>query len=118
MATLTGNKPKDTYKGLIKTVDSNEVTGDVQLSDGNGNALPITVSTQDVRVRGVGLTGYPHDQNTSEPEWLIEHALGKKPSVTVVDSLNRVVMGEVEYLDDNVLIVRFKSAFKGKAYLN
>ena len=41
MATLTGNKPKDTYKGLIKTVDSNEVTGDVQLSDGNGNALQI-----------------------------------------------------------------------------
>lgn len=118
MATLTGNKPKDTYKGLIKTVDSNEVTGDVDLSDGNGNVLPITVSTQDVRVKGVGLTGYPHDQITSEPEWLIEHGLGKKPSVTVVDSLNRVVMGEVEYLDDNVLIVRFKSAFKGKAYLN
>jgi len=118
MATLTGNKPKDTYKGLIKTVDSNEVTGDVDLSDGNGNVLPITVSTQDVRVKGIGLTGYPHDQTTSEPEWLIEHGLGKKPSVTVVDSLNRVVMGEVEYLDDNVLIVRFKSAFKGKAYLN
>ena len=118
MATLTGNKPKDTYKGLIKTVDSNEVTGDVDLSDGNGNVLPITVSTQDVRVKGIGLTGYPHDQTTSEPEWLIEHRLGKKPSVTVVDSLNRVVMGEVEYLDDNVLIVRFKSAFKGKAYLN
>ena len=56
MATLTGNKPKDTYKGLIKTFDSNEVTGEVQLSDGNGNALPMTVSTTDVRVRGVGLT--------------------------------------------------------------
>lgn len=118
MATLTGNKPKDTYKGLIKTINSNEVTGEVQLSDGNGNALPMTVSTTDVRVRGVGLTGYSHDQNVSEPEWLIEHSLGKKPSVTVVDSMNRTVMGEVEYLDDNVLIVRFKSAFKGKAYLN
>lgn len=118
MATLTGNKPKDTYKGLIKTVDSNEVTGEVQLSDGNGNALPMTVSTTDVRVRGVGLTGYSHDQSVSEPEWLIEHGLGKKPSVTVVDSMNRTVMGEVEYIDNNVLIVRFKSAFKGKAYLN
>jgi len=118
MATLTGNKPKDTYKGLIKTVDSNEVTGEVQLSDGNGNVLPMTVSTTDVRVRGVGLTGYSHDQSVSEPEWLIEHGLGKKPSVTVVDSMNRTVMGEVEYIDNNVLIVRFKSAFKGKAYLN
>ena len=118
MATLTGNKPKDTYKGLIKTVDSNEVTGEVQLSDGNGNVLPMTVSTTDVRVRGVGLTGYSHDQTVSEPEWLIEHGLGKKPSVTVVDSMNRTVMGEVEYINDNALIVRIKSAFKGKAYLN
>jgi hypothetical protein len=118
MATLTGNKPKDTYKGLIKTIDSNEVTGDVQLSDGNGNALPITVSATNARVNGESLSSYTHDQTTSSAEWNITHNMGKRPSVTIVDSTNRVVAGEVEYINENVLIVRFKAAFKGKAYLN
>lgn len=118
MATLTGNTPKDTYKGLIKTIDSNEVTGEVQLSDGNGNALPISVSADEVKIKGIGLTGYHHDQTTSSSEWVIEHNLRKMPSVSITDSTNRLVFGEVEYIDENVLIVRFKSAFKGSAYLN
>ena len=118
MATLTGNKPKDTYKGLIKTIDSNEVTGEVQLSDGNGTALPISVSTSNVRVNGESLTSYTHHQDVSASEWIIEHALGKNPSVSVVDSANTQVVGEVEYLDNAVLVVRFKYPFKGKAFLN
>lgn len=118
MATLTGNKPKDTYKGLIKTADSQEVSGEVQLSDGNGNLLPISVSQTDVRVNGESLTSYTHDQTTTELEWVIEHNLGKKPSVTAVDSANTQVIGEVEYLDNDRLVVRFKYPFKGKAFLN
>jgi hypothetical protein len=118
MAGLTGNKPKDTYKGLIKTIDSNEVTGDVQLSDGNGNALPISVSTTNVRVNGESLTSYKHYQNVAEAEWHIEHEMGKNPSVSVVDSANNIVVGEVHYIDTNVLIVRFKYPFKGTAFLN
>lgn len=118
MATLTGNKPKDTYKGLIKTIDSQEVSGDVQLSDGNGNPLPISVSATDVRVNGQSLTSFTYEQPSAEAEWIIEHNLGKKPSVTAVDSANTQVVGEVEYLDNNNLIVRFKYPFKGKAFLN
>jgi hypothetical protein len=118
MATLTGNKPKDTYKGLIKTIDSNEVSGDIQLSDGNGNALPITVSTTEVRVNGEALTSFKHYQTTTSAEWIITHNMGKYPSVSVVDSANSYVIGEVEYIDENVLIVRFKNPFKGNAFLN
>ena len=118
MATLTGNKPKDTYKGLIKTVDSQEVSGEVQLSDGNGNLLPMSVSPTDVRVNGESLTSFTFVQPVAEPEWIIEHNLGKNPSVTAVDSANTQVVGEVEYLDNNNLIIRFKYPFKGKAFLN
>ena len=124
MSTLTGQKPKDTYKGLIKTSDSQEVSGAKQLSDGNGNLLPVTVSTNSVALTGTvtangeKLTSYTHDQTVAATEWTISHNLNKRPSVTVIDSMNRVVVGEVEYLDNNGIVLRFKAAFKGKAYLN
>lgn len=124
MSTLTGTKPKDTYQGLIKTSDNQQVSGEKQLSDGNGNLLPITVSSNSVALTGTvtangeSLTSYTHNQTTAQVEWTINHNMNKKPSVTIVDSANTYVIGEVEYLDSNSLRVSFKYAFKGKAYLN
>ena len=40
------------------------------------------------------------------------------PSVTVVDSGNSTVIGNVEYTNSNILTVTFASAFSGCAYLN
>lgn len=118
MSTLTGQKPKDTYKGLIKTANNQEVSGEIGLTDGNGNALPITVSLNDVKVAGESLKSYTHNQTVAAEDWHITHNMGKKPSVTIVDSANTYVVGEVTYVDSNSLHVRFKYAFKGKAYLN
>lgn len=61
---------------------------------------------------------YTHSQNASSNEWLIQHNLGKYPSVTVVDSGENVVIGEVTYLDENNLKIEFQGPFVGKAYLN
>lgn len=124
MSTLTGQKPKDTYKGLIKTSDSAEVSGPIQLSDGDGNLIPITVSTTSVALTGnvtsnsEVLTSYTHDQSVAGASWTINHNMNKYPSVAIVDSANSAVIGEVQYLDANSLTVSFKYAFKGKAYLN
>lgn len=124
MSTLTGQKPKDTYQGLIKTSDNQQVSGEKQLSDGNGNLLPVTVSTNSVALTGTvtangeSLTSYTHNQTVAAEEWTINHNMNKKPSVTIVDSANTYVLGEVTYLDSNSLRVSFKYAFKGKAYLN
>lgn len=124
MSTLTGQKPKDTYQGLIKTSDNQQVSGAKQLSDGNGNLLPVTVSTNSVALTGTvtangeSLTSYTHNQTVAAEEWTINHNMNKKPSVTIVDSANTYVIGEVTYLDSNSLRVSFKYAFKGKAYLN
>ena len=117
MATLTGNKPKDTYKGLIKTVDSDEVTGEVQLSDGNGNVLPINVSPTEVRINGER-SSFVYNQSVAEQEWIVNHGMGKRPSVTTVDSTDRIVVGEVNYIDNETLVITFKYPFKGKVYLN
>lgn len=59
-----------------------------------------------------------HNQSSSSTEWVITHNLGKYPSVTVVDSSGAEVIGEVEYINDTSLKVKFSAAFSGKAYLN
>lgn len=66
----------------------------------------------------VASTNYIHHQISASREWLVRHNLGKHPSVTVVDSANTVVVGDVEYLDTEGLIIRFTSEFSGKAFLN
>lgn len=57
-------------------------------------------------------------QNVPSTVWYVEHNLGKYPSVSVVDSGNNVVVGDVTYVDDNNLKIQFSSAFSGKAYMN
>jgi hypothetical protein len=50
--------------------------------------------------------------------WNVNHNLNKYPSVTVIDSANTVVIGNVEYTDPNNLIITFSGAFSGRAELN
>ncbi len=51
MATLTNQKIKDTYDGLIKTSDNGGITGTFkQLTDGLGTNIPIEVSETDLRI--------------------------------------------------------------------
>ena len=69
-------------------------------------------------VAASGDVAYTHNQISSNQEWQIRHNLGKHPSVTVVDSAKTVVVGDVEYLNTEELIVRFTSEFSGKAFLN
>ena len=57
-------------------------------------------------------------QSIPESIWEITHNLGKKPSVTVVDSGDSVVVGEVEYINLNSVRLTFAGAFSGKAYFN
>lgn len=61
---------------------------------------------------------YVFTQQTASNRWTVNHNLNKYPSVTVVDSGNNVVVGEVEYLSTNALTITFNSAFSGKAYMN
>jgi hypothetical protein len=61
---------------------------------------------------------YIHNQTVAASIWTVNHNLGKYPSVSIVDSANSVVVGEVDYTDINSLTVLFSGAFSGKAYLN
>jgi len=56
-------------------------------------------------------------QGSAASSWAITHTLSGYPSVTVVDSANTVVEGDVQYNSTTQLTITFASAFTGKAYL-
>ena len=57
-------------------------------------------------------------QGSAASSWTIAHNLEKFPVVTVVDSANNVVIGNITYTYTNSLTVSFSSSFSGKAYIN
>ena len=61
---------------------------------------------------------HTYRQMTPSQLWRIVHNLNKFPSVMIVDSAKSSIIGEVQYLDSNSLIVSFSAAFSGEAYLN
>lgn len=58
-----------------------------------------------------------HTQASPSTSWVITHTLGGKPSVTVVDSADTMVIGEVTYNSNTQVTVEFTAAFSGYAYL-
>jgi hypothetical protein len=50
--------------------------------------------------------------------WIVEHNLGKFPSVTVVDSGRNEVHGDVVHDNVNQLTLYFGAEFSGKAVCN
>jgi len=61
---------------------------------------------------------YVHSQGVPAAQWVINHDLGKKCSVTVVDSADQVVIGQVTYNSVNQVTLDFQGSFSGKAYFN
>ena len=61
---------------------------------------------------------YIHDQLSASSIWTVTHNLNKFPSVSVVDSANTTVIGDIQHLDVNTTIITFTSSFSGKAIFN
>lgn len=56
-------------------------------------------------------------QSTPSSVWVIEHNMSCYPVVTVIDSGNNQVEGDVKYDTLNQLTVRFTAGFSGRAIL-
>lgn len=125
---------KKPYKTVVVT---DTKTDTVEVHDpgvaGPPNTLSIgtvtTGSTANATITGVAPTQtlnlvlpmagqYVHNQLVSASTWTITHNLGYYPAVTVVDSGNNTVIGNVTYISENQLSVSFNATFGGKAYLS
>ena len=61
---------------------------------------------------------YVFEQGIAAESWDIVHNLNKYPSVTVIDSAGDQVFANLNYVDENELVLNFGAEFSGKAYLN
>ena len=93
----------------------------------NASFTPITANGNITADKYYGFAVYPElsadkhftfTQSTATNTWNITHNLGKFPSVSVVDSGNTVVYGNIDYTSENALTITFSAAFSGKAYMN
>ena len=61
---------------------------------------------------------FTFNQIVASTTWIINHNLGKFPTITVIDTAGTVVTGEYTYTDNNNVTLTFSAGFAGKAYLN
>lgn len=61
---------------------------------------------------------YVHTQSSVANSWIVPHNLNKYCSVTVVDSNDNVVIGEIHYDSLNQVTLTFTASFSGKAFCN
>lgn len=86
---------------------------DVNVDDVSPNLITLTsLSSQFVLTKR-----HVHTQGQASSTWTINHTLEGKPSVTVVDSANTVVYGEVQYVSNSQVVVVFSAPFSGFAFL-
>lgn len=57
-------------------------------------------------------------QGIPSATWTINHDLDKFPSVTVVNESKEVMIGNIQYVNNNTVIITFSAPFSGYAYLN
>lgn len=70
-------------------------------------------------IGGVSLdANFVYTQTSPSAVWTINHNLNKYPSVTIVDSADNMVFGEVFYNSLNQVTLTFAGAFSGKAFIN
>lgn len=100
---------------------SNTVPNNVNVHQDTPNQVIIDQDVANqviVRTGAVGNTRrHVHTQSFASSEWVITHSLGGKPSVTVVDSADTHVFGEVKYDGNTQITVLFSAPFSGYAYL-
>ena len=82
----------------------------------NGVVLEGDKSSKDLKIDGDKT--YVYYQNVQSDAWEIQHNLDKYPSITVVDSANNIVVGDIRYVDTNNVVVTFTAPFSGKAFCN
>jgi len=105
-----------TQKGTIPVYTTTRVGG----SDTSWGEIKGNITNQADLINYIkSQTGtFVFEFDASQSSWIIEHRLGKRPCVTVVDSANNVVVGECRYPNENTVELYFNAPFKGTAYLN
>jgi len=112
-----GHYAVDSYTAI----SADYYTIDVTFKGGQGDLTPTIIYNVDnflLASQAGGDLNFTYTQSSAAAVWNITHNLGKFPSVSILDSAGTNVIGQVDYTNDNELILTFTAAFAGVAYLN
>jgi len=73
--------------------------------------------TRQAAVSALTTSPYIRHQLIPAAVWTIPHGMNRTPSVTVIDSTEAVVYGDIQHDSSHQLTISFSSAFAGTAYL-
>lgn len=117
LLTLTDSSNKMLFRDKM-AVEGEEVDSTGQFTFVSDELSEDEYTLIDVNTYGGGDKHYTHNQSFASSTWNVNHNLAKFPSISVIDSSKNVVVGDVQYVDANNLIITFTAAFSGKAYMN
>lgn len=107
----------------MTTVNVSSVTNTVTVTE-NGSSTVVTVpvtSTVTAVTQGpqgpAGATAFVYQQAAPATTWTINHNLGYKPSVELLDSGSQEIDGDVSHPSDNQTVVTLNPASAGLARL-
>lgn len=78
----------------------------------------VNVSIDYAYVKSQVRENYVHDQQVASNSWVVPHALNKYASVSIVNTANQAIVGDITYNSLNQLTITFTSPISGKAYIN
>ncbi len=107
--------------GLYKVKSSTPLSsGDAFLLDFTFKGASSTVGNNIISLQPFGGQDYEYNQAfpVAASTWVIQHNLGRFPSITTVDSAGSEITGAVTYDNENKITVVFNSATSGNVYLN
>jgi len=109
--------PWDRIDCDILHTDANTVTvGFLNVPPANGYVVNVILGTPGSG--GAQTLGYTHVQSSPASVWTVNHTLTFEPNVSIVDSANDEVEGDVRHVSATQLVLTFTAAFSGKAYLS
>lgn len=129
------NKVTVSRKGVQGTAGSQILTGPTPPSNLQGKPGDYYVdTTRNLMYGPKELTGWPAEPvfsgfernllgkvmevSTASTSWVLQHDLGYNPNVTVIASSGDVIEGDIEYIDENTLVLTFFAAIAGRAILS
>jgi len=108
---------------MSSSIVVNEVSNSVSVTSVETSSIIANQKGNTVVVTGVigGVSldsNYVYTQSSPSATWVVNHNLNKYCSVTVVDSADNTVVGDVLYNSLNQVTLTFAGAFSGKAFFN
>lgn len=67
---------------------------------------------------GSGDKNFVFNQTIASDTWIVNHMLNKRVSVSVVNDLGKEIQGEVYWVNNDTVIVKFNSPITGSVYCN